>query len=69
MSQFAGQGNEFIHDFGSVRVFTHTPIVAGFETLVKLVAKSGDKTVILATRMNMESSSWGAQILVMSVDG
>jgi len=38
------------------------------QTLVKLVAKSSDKTVILATRMNMESLSWGAQIIVMSVD-
>jgi hypothetical protein len=35
MSQFAGQGNEFIHDFGSVRMFIHTPIVAGFETKVR----------------------------------
>jgi len=50
-------------------MFAHTLIVADRQTLVKLVAKSGDKAVILATRMNMESSSWGAQIIVMSVDG
>jgi hypothetical protein len=42
--------------------------VAGRQTLVKLVAKSGDKTVILATRMNMESSSWCVQITVVIVD-